>query len=159
MTVAGHGGDALTGQGAAGGDRGGATTPPPHPGSRWGQLAIRVAGALVAYTGGLLVGILTLVTVPWRLEAWFGQVRFPVAVVVALAGLLALLWYAPRAIGSRWGVLAPVAGWFTVTAAALTTTREGDYLLVADDWVAALALFAGTVVAIVGPVLAVASRR
>jgi hypothetical protein len=114
---------------------------------------------VVSLAGGLLVGVLVLVSVPWRVATWFGPVRLPLAVLVAVAGMLALLWFAPRATGARWAVLLPVAGWFVVAVAALGTGDAGGQLLVPDDWVAALALFGGTVVAVVGAVLALGVRR
>jgi hypothetical protein len=123
------------------------------------DLALRVAGGVVSLAGGLLVGVLVLVSVPWRVATWFGPVRLPLAVLVAVAGMLALLWFAPRATGARWAVLLPVAGWFVVAVAALGTGDAGGQLLVPDDWVAALALFGGTVVAVVGAVLALGVRR
>ena len=128
----------------------------PEAGAWWraADLAVRLAGGVVAFAGGLLVGVLVLVSVPWRLATWLGAVRLPFAVLVAVAGMLALLWFSPRATGARWTVLLPVAGWFVVAVAALGIGDPGGQLLVPDDWVAGVALFGGTVVAVVGAALA-----
>jgi hypothetical protein len=122
---------------------------------RVADLAVRVAGGVVALSGGVLVGVMSLLWVPWRVDTWLGQLRLPVSVAVAIAGVSVLLWFAPRATGTRWGVLLPAAGWFAVVMAALRTGHEGSRLLLPDDWVAALTLFGGTCVVVVGAVLAV----
>lgn len=123
------------------------------------DLALRVAGGVVALAGGLLVGLLSLLWVPWRIDTWFGQVRVPVAIAVAAGGVAALLWFAPRATGTRWGVLLPALGWFVIVWAGVTTRLNGDRLLMPDDWVATLTLFGGTVLMVVGMVLAMTGDR
>lgn len=131
---------------------------PPGRAARVGDLAVRVGGGLVCLAGGLLVGSLALLWVSWRVEIWSGPVRVPFAVVVAVAGMSVLLWYAPQATGTRWGVLLPGAGWFVIVVVATGTTAAGDRLLPADDWVAGLTLFGGTIAVVIGSALALTSR-
>lgn len=123
--------------------------------ARAADLVLRVVGGAVALVGGLLVPVLSLLWLPWRVDTWFGLVRVPFAVVLAAGGVLLLLWFAPRATGTRWGVLLPAVGWFVVTAAALGSTREGGRLLMPDDWLAAVTLFTGTSLLVVGMVLTI----
>lgn len=139
------------------------TVTDPQPGSErswpWLHALIRVAGAAVALAGGVLVGVLTLLMVPLRLDLGFWEVRFPVAVVLAIAGNMLLLWFAREATGTRWAVLLPVAGWFVIMLPALGTTTEGSRLLMPNDLVALLALFGGTIVVTIGSVLALVRPR
>lgn len=123
--------------------------------ARASDLALRVTGGLVALAGGLLVAVLALLWVPWRVDTLVGLIRVPLAVPLAAVGVLALLWFAPRATGTRWGVLLPAVGWFAVVLTALGTSREGGRLLMPNDLVAALTLFTGTTVLVVGAVLTV----
>lgn len=147
--------------GSADGDLAVADRPAPVTGPvarvavRVADLAVRVAGGAVALSGGVLVGMASVLWVPWRVDTWFGQLRLPVSVAVAIAGGSVLLWFAPRATGTRWGALLPAAGWFAVVVAALRTSHEGSRLLLPDDWVATLTLLSGTAVVVVGAVLAV----
>lgn len=127
------------------------------------DVAVRAAGGLVALAGGALVALLSLLWVPFRVQTWFGPVRVPVAVGIAIAGVLALLWFAPRATGTRWGVVLPMLGWFVVVVpvvmADVYAPPGGGRLLVPGDWVAALTLFGGVVVLMVGGLLAVTGAR
>lgn len=131
----------------------------PGVGVRAADLAVRVAGGVVALAGGLLVAVLALMWVPWRVDTLVGVVRVPFAVPLAAVGVLLLLWFAPRATGTRWGVLLPGVGWFVVVITALGTTREGGRLLMPNDWVAAVTLFTGTTVLVVGAVLILTGER
>lgn len=127
--------------------------------SRVGDAAVRLAGALVSLAGGVVVAAAAVLAVPWRLDTGFGVVRLPLALLFAVAGAAALLWFAPRATGTRWAVLLPAAGWFLVVVAAMRTTREGSFLLIGDDVLALLTLFGGTFVIVVGTVLTLVVGR
>lgn len=117
------------------------------------------AGVLVAFAAGVVTAVVALFLVPLRVEVGDWLVRVPVAVLVAVAGNWLLLWYVPRVSGWRWAALAPAAGWFTVMLPALGATASGDRLLVPDDWVGTITLFAGTIVLTIGTVLAIVSPR
>lgn len=142
-----------------------------------GDRLVGVLGAMVALAGGFVTAVLALLLVPLRLRdvatlallllgrdtpaggvLTGGTIRVPVAIVVAIAGNLFLIWFARKATGVRWTVLLPAVGWLVVMVAALQTTRAGDRLLVPDDWVATLTLFSGTAVLTVGVVLALTRR-
>lgn len=127
------------------------------------DLAVRIAGGLVTLAGGVVVAVLSLLWVPFRVGTWFGPVRVPVAIAVAIAGVLALLWFAPRATGTRWGTVLPAIGWFAVVLPVVLMDMYappgGGRLLMPGDWVAALTLFSAVTVLVVGGLLAVTGDR
>lgn len=117
------------------------------------------AGTLVAFAAGVVVAVLTLLSVPLRMEIGDSLVRVPSAVVIAAGGNWLLVRYGPRVIGWRWSALAPVAGWFVVTLPALGVTASGDRLLMPNDIMGTLALFSGTIVLTIGTILAIFPAR
>jgi hypothetical protein len=137
------------------------------------ELLLRAAGGLVALAAGFVAGLLAVLLVPLRLDTFgaaagvigdaagggWAAARVPVAILLAVFGNLALLWFGREATGNRWGVLLPGVGWFAMIVVALRTTTEGDRLLVPDDWVATLTLFGGTLVLVIGSVLAITPGR
>lgn len=140
------------------------------PARRRRELPLRVLGGLLALAGGLAGGLLAVLLAPLRVAdaadlpalgmlfeglagTQLGAVRVPVAVTVAVAGNLLLVWFASAATGVRWGPLLPALGWGAVIWAATRITEEGDRLLVPDDWVGLFTLFSGTVVLVIGVVL------
>ncbi|HEY8452316.1 MAG: hypothetical protein FWJ70_08965 [Micromonosporaceae bacterium] len=125
---------------------------------RVADAALRLAGGVVTLAGSLLVGLLMFVTTPLRVATVLGTVRVPVAVVIVVGGLAALFWYAPRATGTRWATLLPLAAWVVTVVVGLGAGDPGGALLMANDWVAVLCLFFGTVVAVVGTALALLRR-
>lgn len=130
---------------------------------------LRVLGGLLGLAGGFVAGLLAVLLVPLRIGdagqviSWYGglagtpigAVRVPVAVVVAVGANLLLIRFAERATGLRWGAVLPGLGWFAMVVATLQPTAERDRLLLADDWVAVLTLFAGTTAVVIGAVLAI----
>lgn len=160
-----------------------------HPSPAAGALdgLLRGLGGLLALVAGSLTGLLAVVLVPLRVAdagelagggvgrlvdglagtellaglagTGLGATRVPVAIVVAAGGNLLLLRFAEWATGQRWGVLLPGLGWLLVIWAALRITTEGDRLLPLADWVGTLTLFTGTMVLVVGTVLALTSPR
>jgi hypothetical protein len=129
--------------------------------------ALRVLGGLLALGGGLLTAVLAVLLAPLRVGSfggliatvvgwgpdWLAPIRLPVAIALVPAAAWFLTWFASRATGVRWAVLLPGLGWFAMVAVALFTTSEGDRLLLPDDWVATITLFAGTVTLVVTAVL------
>lgn len=139
------------------------------PGAGAGDVLLRVLGGVLALLGGVVTAALTVLLAPLRVSDLgplgatladalaVGAVRVPATVLVAVGGGLFFVWFAGRAIGTRWGVLLPAIGWFATVAAALRTTTEGDRLLMPDDWGATVSLFGGTLVIVVGLVLSLTS--
>ncbi|MEU3841001.1 DUF6113 family protein [Streptomyces sp. NPDC028635] len=84
---------------------------PPSPGRAAACLGLFVLGGVVAVAGALVQA------------GWF-----PGGLLLALAGAAGLFLGGARALGSRAGAVAPVAGWM-ITVVLLTTSRpEGDFL-------------------------------
>jgi hypothetical protein len=129
------------------------------------DVLLRVIGMLLALGGGVIAAALAVLLVPLRIgsfgwtDAGFSAVRIPVAIILAVVGNLFLVWFARQATGVRWGALLPGLGWFAVIVLSLRTTTEGDRLLVPDDWVATLTLFSGTIVLVIGTMLAVTPSK
>jgi hypothetical protein len=142
-----------------------AALPPPAQPSATADVLLRVAGTLLALAGGVVGAALAVLLVPLRIGSFgwpdggVAAIRVPVAIVLAVAGNLFLVWFARHATGVRWGALLPGLGWFAVVVTALRTTTEGDRLLVPDDWVATLTLFSGTITLVIGTMLAVTPSR
>lgn len=141
--------------------------PRPDRADRWVDLVLRGAGALLAVLGGFGTAALAVLLVPLRVadlplvggvSGGAGTVRVPVALVIAVGGVLFLVWFSRRATGLRWGGLLPAVGWFALIMLAVRATDEGDRLLMPDDWVATVAIFAGTVVLVVTLVTGWAQR-
>lgn len=145
-----------------------------HWPQRWarpggGDLLLRVLGGLLAFAGGCLVALLSLLLAPLRVAdagelvfGWaglagtrLGTARLPVAVLLAVAGNLVLVRFAGSVTGVRWGAILPAVGWFLVLILpVLVGSPEGDRLVLDNDWVAALTMFGGTIVLVIGVVLA-----
>lgn len=129
------------------------------------DVLLRVLGVVLALGGGAVAAALAVVLVPLRVGSFgwadtgVGSIRIPVAIVLAAVGNLFLVWFARRATGVRWAALLPGLGWFAVIVLALRTTTEGDRLLMPNDWVATLTLFTGTIVLVIGTMLAVTPSR
>lgn len=111
---------------------------------------VRIVGALVGLAGGLLAVAVALILLPLRLETPVGLVRMPAALVFTVAATLVLVWFGRQATGLRWGALFPAAGWLGGVVVALRPTADGSFLLLGDDWLGALTIFAGTAVLTVG---------
>lgn len=122
------------------------------------DLVLRVAGGAVATAAGLVTAVWALYLVPLRVDTWVGQVRLPVAVLLATAGNLLLIRFARNVTGIRWGAVLPGVSWFAVIVLSLEATSEGDRLLVPNDWVATLTIFGGVVTIVVGTALAFVDR-
>ncbi|MER5333405.1 hypothetical protein [Micromonospora sp. NPDC002717] len=117
------------------------SAPPPPPGrSRLLlDLALRVAGGLVAVLGGVLTAVLELLLATLRV----GGQLIGVSVVLAIAANIALSWFAHEAVGRRWAVALPALPWFVLMAVAAVRTTEGDLLVAGDNWVGLAMIVAG----------------
>lgn len=120
------------------------TSPPSGRSGRLADLALRVAGGVVAVFGGVLAGVLELMLAVAAWEIMKGQPtpgsRLLVGVVAALGGLavvivmtVALSWFAHAAVGTRWATALPALPWFVLVVFAAVRTAEGDLLLGGDN--------------------------
>ncbi|MBQ1071906.1 hypothetical protein KBX06_01805 [Micromonospora sp. C31] len=116
------------------------TAPPPSGRSRrLLDLALRVAGGLVAVLGGTLTAVLELLLATLRV----GGQLIGVSVFVAIGANIALSWFAHEAVGRRWAVALPATPWFVLMAVAAVRTAEGDLLVTGDNWVGLAMIVAG----------------
>jgi hypothetical protein len=113
---------------------------PPRPVTP-GDVALRVAGGLVAVVAAVQTAILELLLSTFRIA---GQLT-GVSVVLTVVANVALARFARRAVGSVWAVALPAAAWLVVMMAAATRTTEGDLLLAGNNWVGPVMIFAGSV--------------
>jgi hypothetical protein len=114
-------------------------SPPPGRRGRLLDLALRVAGGLVAAVGGVVTGVVELLLATVRVS---GQL-IGVSVLVVIGANVALSWFAHEAVGRRWAVALPALPWFGLMAVASVRTTEGDLLLAGDDWVGLAMIVAG----------------
>ncbi len=100
--------------------------------------AARIAAYLVLFVLGAVVGVAGgLVQSGW----------FPGGLLLALAGAVGLFLGGARAMGSRAGAVAPVAGWMIAVILLTTGRPEGDFLFGAEA-VSYLFLLGGMAVAV-----------
>ena len=113
----------------------------PERESRTLDRAIRIAGLVIAVLAAILSGLLELFFTTLRLGG------FPVglSVVTAVAGNVAIGWFAVTTTRRRWALGPPWAIWtLMMLAAAGIRTTEGDYLLSGNDYVALIMILAGS---------------
>ena len=105
------------------------------------DLAIRVAGVVVALLATVVTAVAELYLSPLHL----GGVPIPVAVLFAAVANWAIAWFAVHTVRRRWALGPPWALWTALMfLASGMRTREGDYLLGGDDWVALVMILVGS---------------
>ncbi len=114
---------------------------PSPPGRSWRLLdvALRVAGGVVAVVGAVATGLLELILSTVRVSGTLVGASVPVVVLANVA----LSWFAHAAVGRRWAVVLPATPWFVLMGAAAIRTSEGDLLLAGDNWVGLAMIVAG----------------
>lgn len=114
--------------------------PPPEP-SRALDVTITTAGVVFSVLATIFSALLELFLTPLRL----GGVLVGAAIVAAVAGNLAISWFAMATVGRRWALAPPWAIWTLIMfVAAGVRTTEGDYLLSGSDWVALVMILVGS---------------
>ncbi|MFF3851569.1 hypothetical protein [Micromonospora sp. NPDC002575] len=118
-----------------------APSPPGRPSRPWRllDLALRVAGGVVAVVAAVATGLLELILSTVRVSGTLVGASVPVAVLANVA----LSWFAHAAVGRRWAVVLPATPWFVLMGAAAIRTSEGDLLLAGDNWVGLAMIVAG----------------
>ena len=102
---------------------------------------IRVAGVVVSVLAAVLSGLLELFFTTLRV----GGVPVGVSVLMAVAGNVAIAWFAVTTADRRWALGPAWVVWtLMMLLAAGVRTREGDYLVSGDDWVAMVMILAGS---------------
>jgi hypothetical protein len=109
------------------------------PAKRAADLALRVAGTLVAVGGAVATALVEAFLTP----LYAGTVRLPAAAVLAVVTNAALVWFTYRATGHKLVALLPGLAWMAIMIVAAGRTTEGDIVLAGDNWVAMVTIFAG----------------
>lgn len=113
---------------------------PPRPDASAGlDVAVRVLGGVVAVVAAVLTAVVELSLSFLRV----GGVLIGASVPLAVAGNLALAWFAHRTVGRTWAIGLPAVPWFVVMMAAAGSTTEGD-LGLTGSWVGLAMIFAGS---------------
>jgi hypothetical protein len=112
----------------------------------WG---LAVATGLGAVSAGY-EAFLTPLTLRWTSGGQLHTARLPVALVLAVAGNLALVWFTHLVAGRVVAVLLPAAGWTVVMMVAANRTAAGDLVLTGNNWVGLVTLFVGVLAYAVG---------
>jgi hypothetical protein len=99
------------------------------------------AGLLVSIVATVVTAVAELYLTPLRL----GGVPIGVAVLFAAVANWGLGWFAVTTTGRRWALAPPWALWTIIMLfAAGVRTREGDYLLSGNDWIALVMILVGS---------------
>jgi hypothetical protein len=109
--------------------------------SRALDVLIAACGVVISIVAAVLSGFLELILTPLRV----GGILIGVAIPAAVVGNYALAWFAFTTVGRRRAVAVPWAVWtLLMLFAAGVRTREGDYLVAADNWVALVMILTGS---------------
>ncbi|MGY0003302.1 hypothetical protein [Micromonospora sp. I033] len=116
---------------------------PPEPAGRAVDLALRVAGGVVAVWAGVLAAVLDLLFATWAWEVvggLSGAGKALVGISLAVGGIAAVVvltvlvsWFAHLAVGTRWAAVLAALPWFVVIVAGGFRTVEGDLALSGDN--------------------------
>jgi hypothetical protein len=110
--------------------------------------------AWLAWVGALLAvalsavssvweAFLTPLSYQWSSGGHLHAVRLPAAVVLAVIGNAALVWFTRTGTGRTVVVLAPFLAWVVPMLFAADRTREGDWVVPPNNWVGLVTIFAG----------------
>lgn len=129
--------------------------PDARPARSWEPI-LRVAGVVIAIVAAFVSGVFELFLSTLRagdfVSVWGGDSigsgggpPIPLAIVLAVVLNYAIAWFAVSTTGKRWALGPPWAVWtlFMLIAAGVRT-REGDYLLSGDNWVALVMILLGS---------------
>lgn len=104
------------------------------------RTVIRVAGGVVATILAAITALIEIFYTPLRL----GEYLIGVSAVMAVLVNFWLLRFTVAVTGAAWTGLLPAVVWFGLMMAASDRSDEGDVLLAADNWVALVTIFAGS---------------
>ena len=127
--------------------------PPKHRGS---EILIRAGGLVVACWGAVLLAAVGAFLTPFRV----GSVLVPISVLLVVLGIIGLTQFAHDVTGHTWLSLIPGLVWLLISFGWSSRTDEGDLVLVEQNWVATVYLFAGSItIGIAAYRMIVPSRR
>lgn len=124
-------------------------------GRAW-EPVVRIGGVVVAIVAAFVSGVFELllstlragdVVSVWRGDAIGSGGGPPIGLSIVLAVVLnyGIAWFAVTTTGRRWALGPPWALWtLLMLAAAGVRTREGDYLIGGDNWIALVMILLGS---------------
>ncbi|MCA2214057.1 hypothetical protein [Jidongwangia harbinensis] len=105
------------------------------------DLLFRVLGLVISLVATVVTGVLELFLTPLRI----GGVPVGATVLLAGAANAAIAWFAVHTTRRRWAVGPPWALWTVMMIfASGVRTREGDYLVSGNDWIALVMILVGS---------------
>ncbi|MDG6104895.1 hypothetical protein Daura_04895 [Dactylosporangium aurantiacum] len=120
------------------------------------DIAITVGGLLLAVLLAVALAVVEAFLAPLRVsDLGFsapgkGNMRIPLALVLAVVTNPMLGWFAVTTSGRRFAALLPAGAWCVVWILAAGRTTEGDLLITSDNWVGLLTLFTGPLAFAIG---------
>ncbi|MFU8871944.1 hypothetical protein [Micromonospora sp. SL4-19] len=128
---------------------------PPAPSGR-ADVALRVAGGVVAFWAGALAALLDLIFATWAWEVvkglHGGPAKAVVGIVLGVGGIAAVVvltvllsWFARTAVGTRWAGALAALPWVVVAFAGGVRTTEGDLALSGDNVIGLGMIMAGAI--------------
>jgi hypothetical protein len=109
---------------------------------------LRYLGGAVAVALGFVSAVweafLSPLAYQWTAGGHAHSVRVPIALVFALAGNLALVWFTRAVTGRTLAVVAPFVAWIVPMVAATARTTEGDLVVAGNNWVGLVTVFGGS---------------
>lgn len=103
------------------------------------DLLLRIAGGIVT----AVLGAVTAVYEAFYANLRIGPVPLPVTILVAFAACYGLTLFSWSTVGPHWAPALAVVPWAAVMIAAVSQTREGDWIILPDSWAGALTIVAG----------------
>jgi hypothetical protein len=105
------------------------------------DLVFQVLGVVISLLATVLTGVLELFLTPLRV----GGVPVGATVLLAAVANTAIAWFAVHTTRRRWALGPPWALWtLMMIFASGMRTREGDYLLSGNDWIALVMILVGS---------------
>lgn len=129
------------------------------------DIAITVGGLLVAVLLAVALAVFEAFLAPLRVSdfgfsgAGEGNMRVPLALILALVTNPLLGWFASMTSGRRFAALLPAGAWCVVWILAAGRTTEGDLLITNENWVGLLTLFCGPLAFAIGIYMAALRHR
>jgi len=112
----------------------------PTPAPAWADPLLSIAGGVVCTGLAAVSAVYEVFLTPLR---WHTS-RVPLALLLAVAGNVGLVWLTRLMTGRTGVALVPAAVWTVIVFVAAGRTHEGDLVLTGNNWV-------GTVLLLVGP--------
>lgn len=129
------------------------------------DIAITIGGLVVAVLLAVALAVFEAFLAPLHVSdlgfsgTGDGNMRVPLALVLALVTNPLLGWFASATTGRRFAALLPAGAWCVVWILAAGRTTEGDLLITNDNWVGLLTLFSGPLAFAVGIYVAAIRHR